>query len=56
VAETDGTHDLVIGTRNGMAIPVLGGRRAADGPQRLWRARDFQLRDGDEVVADAGRG
>jgi DNA gyrase subunit A len=50
VADTDGTRDLVIGSRNGMAI------RFAEGDVRpMGRAargvRGMQLRDGDEVVA-----
>ena len=50
VAETDGKKDLVIGTRNGMAIRFKEedarpmGRTAAG-------VRGIQLRDGDEVVA-----
>jgi DNA gyrase subunit A len=50
VAETDGTHDLVIGTRNGMAI-----RFSEDDARPMGRSaygvRGIQLRDGDEVVA-----
>jgi DNA gyrase subunit A len=50
VAETDGAHDLVIGSRNGMAIrfPEADARpmgRAAYG------VRGIQLREGDEAVA-----
>ena len=50
VAETDGAHDLVIGSRNGMAIrfPEAEARpmgRAAHG------VRGIQLREGDEAVA-----
>jgi DNA gyrase subunit A len=50
VAETDGTHDLVIGTRNGMAI-----RFSEEDVRPMGRSaygvRGIQLRDGDEVVA-----
>jgi DNA gyrase subunit A len=50
VAETDGTHDLVIGTRQGMAI-----RFSEDDARPMGRSaygvRGIQLRDGDEVVA-----
>ncbi len=50
VAETDGTKDLVIGTRNGMAI-----RFAEEDARPMGRTafgvRGIQLRDGDLVVA-----
>jgi DNA gyrase subunit A len=50
VAETDGTRDLVIGTRNGMAI-----RFAETDARPMGRSaagvRGIELRDGDEVVA-----
>jgi DNA gyrase subunit A len=50
VAETDGSKDLVIGTRNGLAI-----RFAEDDVRPMGRSaygvRGIQLRDGDEVVA-----
>jgi DNA gyrase subunit A len=50
VAETDGTRDLVIGSRNGMAI-----RFAEDDVRPMGRTargvRGMQLRDGDEAVA-----
>ena len=50
VAETDGTKDLVIGTRNGMAI-----RFAEEDARPMGRTaygvRGIQLRDGDRVVA-----
>ena len=50
VAETDGTKDLVIGTRNGMAI-----RFAEEDARPMGRSaygvRGIQLREGDEVVA-----
>jgi DNA gyrase subunit A len=50
VAETDGSKDLVIGTRNGMAI-----RFAEDDARPMGRSaygvRGIQLREGDEVVA-----
>jgi len=50
VAETDGTRDLVIGTRNGMAI-----RFSEEDARPMGRSaagvRGIQLRDGDEVVA-----
>jgi len=50
VAETDGRKDLVIGTRNGMAI-----RFKEEDARPMGRSargvRGIQLRDGDEVVA-----
>jgi DNA gyrase subunit A len=50
VAETDGSKDLVIGTRNGMAI-----RFQEEDARPMGRSargvRGIQLRDGDEVVA-----
>jgi DNA gyrase subunit A len=50
VAETDGAQDLVLGSRNGMAI-----RFAEDDVRPMGRSaygvRGMQLRDGDEVVA-----
>jgi DNA gyrase subunit A len=50
VAETDGARDLVIGSRNGMAI-----RFAESDTRPMGRTahgvRGMQLRDGDEVVA-----
>ena len=50
VAETDGTKDLVIGTRNGMAI-----RFAEEDARPMGRTaygvRGIQLREGDVVVA-----
>ena len=50
VAETDGTKDLVIGSRNGMAI-----RFAEEDVRPMGRTafgvRGMQLRDGDEAVA-----
>lgn len=50
VAETDGKKDLVIGTRNGMAI-----RFAEDDARPMGRTaygvRGIQLREGDHVVA-----
>jgi DNA gyrase subunit A len=50
VAETDGTKDLVIGTRNGMAI-----RFAEEDARPMGRTaygvRGIQLREGDLVVA-----
>ncbi len=50
VAETDGTKDLVIGTRNGMAI-----RFQEEDARPMGRSargvRGIQLREGDEVVA-----
>jgi DNA gyrase subunit A len=50
VAETDGKKDLVIGTRNGMAI-----RFSEDDARPMGRSafgvRGIQLRDGDKVVA-----
>jgi DNA gyrase subunit A len=50
VAETDGTKDLVIGTRNGMAI-----RFSEDDARPMGRSafgvRGIQLRESDEVVA-----
>jgi len=50
VAETDGTRDVVLGSRNGMAI-----RFAETDARPMGRTargvRGMQLRDGDEVVA-----
>ena len=50
VAETDGTKDLIIGTRNGMAI-----RFAEEDARPMGRTaagvRGIQLREGDRVVA-----
>src|SRR5947199_3986804 len=50
VAETDGAKDLVIGTRNGMAI-----RFSEDDARPMGRTaygvRGINLREGDEVVA-----
>ena len=50
VAETDGTKDLIIGSRNGMAI-----RFSEADARPMGRAahgvRGMQLRDGDEVVS-----
>src|SRR5579863_418368 len=50
VAETDGTHDLVIGTRNGMAIR-FSEEDARPMGRSAYGVRGIQLRDGDEVVA-----
>jgi DNA gyrase subunit A len=50
VAETDGTKDLVIGTRNGMAIRFKEEDVRPMG-RTAYGVRGIQLRDGDEVVA-----
>ncbi len=50
VAETDGTRDLVIGSRNGMAIRFAEGDVRPRG-RTARGVRGMQLRDGDEVVA-----
>jgi DNA gyrase subunit A len=50
VAETEGTHDLVIGTRNGMAIR-FSEEDARPMGRSAYGVRGIQLRDGDEVVA-----
>ncbi len=50
VAETDGSKDLVIGTRNGMAIR-FGEEDARPMGRSAYGVRGIQLRDGDEVVA-----
>jgi DNA gyrase subunit A len=50
VAETDGSKDLVIGTRNGMAIR-FGEEDARPMGRGARGVRGIQLRDGDEVVA-----
>jgi DNA gyrase subunit A len=50
VAETDGTNDLVIGSRNGMAIRFAGSDARPMG-RTAFGVRGMQLRDGDEVVA-----
>ncbi|HEY6358597.1 MAG TPA: DNA gyrase C-terminal beta-propeller domain-containing protein, partial [Vicinamibacterales bacterium] len=50
VAETDGTHDLVIGTRNGMAIR-FSEEDARPMGRSAYGVRGIQLRGGDEVVA-----
>jgi DNA gyrase subunit A len=50
VAETDGTHDLVIGTRNGMAIR-FSEEDARPMGRSAYGVRGIQLRDSDEVVA-----
>ena len=44
-------RDLILGSRNGMAISVPGNRRPADGPHGAAASGALQLRDGDEVVA-----
>ncbi len=50
VAETDGTQDLVLASRNGMAIrfPEADARPMG---RTAYGVRGMQLRDGDEVVA-----
>jgi DNA gyrase subunit A len=50
VAETDGAKDLVIGTRNGMAIRFAEADARPMG-RTAHGVRGIQLRDGDEVVA-----
>ncbi len=50
VAETDGAKDLVIGSRNGMAIRFAEGDVRPMG-RTAYGVRGMQLRDGDEVVA-----
>jgi len=49
VAETDGKKDLVIGTRNGMAIR-FGEDDARPMGRSAYGVRGIQLREGDEVV------
>lgn len=50
VAETDGTKDLVIGTRNGMAIR-FSEQDARPMGRTAFGVRGINLRDGDKVVA-----
>ena len=50
VAETDGTKNLVIGTRNGMAIR-FSEEDARPMGRSAYGVRGIQLREGDEVVA-----
>jgi DNA gyrase subunit A len=50
VAETDGTKDLVIGSRNGMAIRFSEADARPMG-RSAFGVRGMQLREGDEVVA-----
>jgi DNA gyrase subunit A len=50
VAETDGSKDLVIGTRNGMAIR-FSEEDARPMGRSAYGVRGIQLREGDEVVA-----
>src|SRR5262249_49782811 len=50
VAETDGTKDLVIGSRNGMAIRFAESDARPMG-RSAYGVRGMQLREGDEVVA-----
>src|SRR5690606_11774073 len=50
VAETDGTRDLVLGSRNGMAIRFAEADARPMG-RTAFGVRGMQLRDGDEVVA-----
>ncbi len=54
VAETDGTKDLVIGSRQRHGHSVRGGGRAADGPHRLRRPRHAAAR-GRRSRRDGGR-
>jgi DNA gyrase subunit A len=49
VEETDGTKDLVIGTRNGMAIRFAESDARPMG-RTAYGVRGMQLREGDEVV------
>ena len=50
VAETDGTKDLVIGSRNGMAIRFAEADARPMG-RTAYGVRGMQLREGDDVVA-----
>jgi DNA gyrase subunit A len=50
VAETDGTKDLVIGSKNGMAIRFSEADARPMG-RSAYGVRGMQLREGDEVVA-----
>ncbi len=50
VAETDGAKDLVIGSRNGMAIRFAEADARPMG-RTAYGVRGMQLREGDEVVA-----
>jgi DNA gyrase subunit A len=50
VAETDGAKDLVIGSRNGMAIRFAESDARPMG-RSAYGVRGMQLREGDEVVA-----
>jgi len=50
VAETDGTKDLVIGSRNGMAIRFSEADARVMG-RSAYGVRGMQLREGDEVIA-----
>ena len=50
VAETDGTKDLVIGSRNGMAIRFSEADARPMG-RTAYGVRGMQLREGDDVVA-----
>jgi DNA gyrase subunit A len=50
VQETDGTKDLVIGSRNGMAIRFAEADARPMG-RSAYGVRGMQLREGDEVVA-----
>jgi DNA gyrase subunit A len=50
VAETDGSKDLVIGSRNGMAIRFAEADARPMG-RTAYGVRGMQLREGDEVVA-----
>ena len=50
VAETDGTKDLIIGSRNGMAIRFSETDARPMG-RTAYGVRGMQLREGDEVVA-----
>ena len=50
VAETDGSKDLIIGSRNGMAIRFSEADARPMG-RTAYGVRGMQLRDGDEVVS-----
>jgi DNA gyrase subunit A len=50
VSETDGTKDLVLGSRNGMAIRFAESDARPMG-RSAYGVRGMQLREGDEVVA-----
>ena len=58
VVQTSGNDDIFMVSRKGMSDPVLGGRRAGDGPGHRRRARDEaeeRRRRGRELRRGAGR-